>query len=239
MTNYKKKLLAVFAHPDDESFGPGGTLALYAKRGVEIHILCATRGEAGKGTGEVRTQELLEAAKVLGVKSVEFLNFKDGELCNNNYHDLANKILEKIQSFKPDVVLTYDLKGISGHLDHIAVAFTTTFAFTKQKLAKKLYYFCGPVYKGPISKVMNFFRKKYFVYFPPSTSEEEITTTIDVSSVWKIKEGAMKKHVSQMEDVKRLLLIGKLLPKKEKFILFSPFVPRLCSGLRRDRDLFD
>lgn len=216
-----KKLLAVFAHPDDESFGPGGTLALYAKQGVEIHLLCATRGEAGRGNGEIRSKELLEAAKILGIKKVEFLDFKDGELCNNNYHELAEKILEKIKAFKPDVVLTYDLKGISGHIDHIAVSLTTTFAFTKQKAVKKLYYYCGPVYKGAVSKAMEFFRKKYFVYFPPPTPEENITTKIDVSSVWKIKEEAMKKHISQAQDVKRLLLMGKLLPKKEYFILFE------------------
>src|SRR3990167_2864362 len=97
-----KKILAVFAHPDDESFGPGGTLAKYAKEGVEVHILCATKGEAGENSNkdhkvykvekvknieEIREKELLAAAKVLGVKKVEFLNFVDGELSNNKYHE--------------------------------------------------------------------------------------------------------------------------------------------------------
>src|SRR3972149_8828237 len=109
-----KKILAVFAHPDDETFGPGGTLAKYAQEGVEIHLLCATRGERGEWSASakasagkqekihhIREKELLRSAKILGIKKVEFLNFVDGYLCNSNYHDLAQKIITKIKSFKP------------------------------------------------------------------------------------------------------------------------------------------
>ena len=78
-----KKVLAVLAHPDDESFGLGGTLALYAQRGYETYYVCATRGEVGtvspeflkgfKDTAEMRTDELTRAAKELGLKEVIFL----------------------------------------------------------------------------------------------------------------------------------------------------------------------
>src|SRR3989344_5772968 len=117
----KRRLLAVFAHPDDEAFGPGGTIAKYASSGVDIHLLCATKGEEGewddthrssvqlsgqKRIEHVREEELKRSAKILGVKSVEFLGFVDGRLCNAIYHDMAKKIVDKIKSFKPHVVLT-------------------------------------------------------------------------------------------------------------------------------------
>ena len=79
-----KRLLAIVAHPDDESFGPGGTLAKYAGEGVEVHLLCATRGESGRHKpgersqgsklGDIREKELRGAAEVLGIKQVEFMD---------------------------------------------------------------------------------------------------------------------------------------------------------------------
>src|ERR1043165_10304259 len=82
-----KTILAVLAHPDDESFGLGGTLALYARKGYDTYLVCATRGEAGtldpehlngyKDTAELRTNELMRAAKILGLKEVFFLGYRD------------------------------------------------------------------------------------------------------------------------------------------------------------------
>jgi N-acetyl-1-D-myo-inositol-2-amino-2-deoxy-alpha-D-glucopyranoside deacetylase len=83
----KKILLAVLAHPDDESFGMGGTLALYAARGVEVHLVCATRGEVGEvapellnrfeSIAELRESELRCAAGNLGLAGVHFLGYRD------------------------------------------------------------------------------------------------------------------------------------------------------------------
>ena len=82
-----QRLLAVLAHPDDESFGMGGTLALYAQRGVEVHLICATRGEAGMmdaehlqgytSTADKRETELRCAARILGLREVHFLDYRD------------------------------------------------------------------------------------------------------------------------------------------------------------------
>lgn len=206
-----KRLLAVFAHPDDEAFGPGGTLVKYAAEGVEIHILCATRGEAGKWHQEklkiseeielhhVREKELIRSAKVLGVAKVEFLDFVDGTLCNANYHQLADKITNKINSFRPQVILTLDRLGISGHLDHIAVSLTTTYSFLKTNVSQKLYYQC----------MLNENREKeldnYFIYFPEGYDKTDITTRIDWGEYWDKKIEAMKQHQSQTHDVERIL----------------------------------
>src|SRR3989304_5201223 len=82
-----KKILAALAHPDDESFGMGGTLALYAQRGVDVHLVCATRGEAGTveaehlegyaSIAERRVAELRCAALRLGLSGVHFLDYRD------------------------------------------------------------------------------------------------------------------------------------------------------------------
>jgi LmbE family N-acetylglucosaminyl deacetylase len=137
----KKKILSVLAHPDDESFGMGGTLALYAQQGVEVHLICATRGEAGEvdaeflegyqSIAERREDELRCAANYLGLKKVHFLNYRDSGMqgSEDNQHPNAfiNTPLEKVTSqvvdyireIKPQVVLTFDPVGGYHHPDHI------------------------------------------------------------------------------------------------------------------------
>ena len=223
-----KRLLAVFAHPYDEAFGPGGTIAKYASSGVDIHLLCATKGEEGewddthrssvqlsgqKRIEHVREEELKRSAKILGVKSVEFLGFVDGRLCNAIYHDMAKKIVDKIKSFKPHVVLTVDRLGVSGHLDHIAVSMITTYAFLKLSYPRKLYYHCLP--RQWYTQRM----KKYFIYFPKGYDRDEITTRIDYRHFWLVRIMAMQQHMSQAKDVKDVTRMYEKRPKRDHFIL--------------------
>lgn len=225
-----KKILAIFAHPDDEAFGPGGTLAKYASEGATIHLLCATRGEAGQwdtksrlrqGYGgqakisQVREKELLTSAKILGVTKVDFLDYMDGRLCNAIYHELAEKIMAKIKSFKPDVIITIERRGVSGHLDHIAISMITTYAHLKTKIAKKLYYHClSDTARKSEGRLDN-----YFVYFPEGYKDSEITTKIDFLPYWDKKVAAMNAHQSQIQDVRFILKRYKHLPKTDCFIL--------------------
>jgi N-acetylglucosamine malate deacetylase 2 len=234
----QKKMLAVFAHPDDEAFGPGGTIAKYAHEGVEVHLLCATRGEAGQWDEEsknkqqttnnkkqitnnkqqkkihhVREEELLDSAKILGVKRVEFLNYVDGTLCNAVYHEIAEKIMKKIQTFKPQILLTVERRGVSGHLDHIAMSMITTYAFQKTTIPKKLYYHCLP------QKWFDHRMQEYFIYFPEGYGEDEITTRIDYTKYWEEKKNAMIAHKSQAADSVVLLKRYSKWPKTDHFIL--------------------
>ncbi|MDP1548494.1 MAG: PIG-L family deacetylase [Anaerolineales bacterium] len=146
-----KKILAVLAHPDDESFGLGGTLALYALRGYETYYVCATRGEEGsadeeflkgyKDTAEMRTDELMRAAKHLGLKEVFFLGYRDSGMpgmdannhpdaqINHPVEEVAGKVVKYIRSLKPDVVITFDPIGGYKHPDHIHIHKATVFAF--------------------------------------------------------------------------------------------------------------
>lgn len=220
----EKRILAVFAHPDDESFGPAGTLAKYASEGVNIKLLCATRGEAGqwfkkeeKKNGvkieSIREKELLKSAEILGISEVKFLDFIDGTLSNNLYHKLAEKIIKELNTFKPQIILTIERRGVSGHLDHIAVSMITTYSYLKTKTANKLYYHC--MARENRDKMSD----DYFVYFPEGYDQKEITTRIDYSRFWDKKVSSMMAHQSQIQDVERLLKRFKQQPKTDNFIL--------------------
>jgi len=146
-----KTLLAVLAHPDDETFGMGGTLALYARRGVSVHLICATRGELGeidlkykeriKSASCLRTQELRCAADALGIDQLHFLKYRDsgmpGSDANHHPKALAAQPVEKVaeevvhlmRQIQPDVVITFDPIGGYRHPDHIAIQRATVQAF--------------------------------------------------------------------------------------------------------------
>lgn len=134
--------MAVLAHPDDESFGMGGTLALYAQRGAAVHLVCATRGEAGDAPPELmkdyasvadlRVAELRCAAGVLGLAGVHFLDYRDSGMSGSldNEHpqalaraapeEVAGRVAHLMRQLKPQVVLTFDPIGGYMHPDHIA-----------------------------------------------------------------------------------------------------------------------
>lgn len=136
-------ILACFAHPDDESFSIGGTLARYASRGDDITLVCTTRGEAGEisdpalaspeNLGEVRERELRCAAAALGIGRVEILGYRDsgmeGTEDNNDPRayvmadrdEVIARLVGYIRSLKPEVVITFDPDGAYGHPDHIAI----------------------------------------------------------------------------------------------------------------------
>jgi N-acetyl-1-D-myo-inositol-2-amino-2-deoxy-alpha-D-glucopyranoside deacetylase len=147
----KKTILAVLAHPDDESFGMGGTLALYASRGVDVHLVCATRGEVGEvspdllqgfeSIAKLRESELRCAAAILGLNAVHFLDYRDSGMPGSpdNIHlqalaaqpldEVAANVVCYIRTLKPQVVLTFDPIGGYRHPDHIAIQKATVRAF--------------------------------------------------------------------------------------------------------------
>src|SRR6266568_3140736 len=105
-----KPLVAIFAHPDDEVFGPGGTIATFASE-RDIYIICVTNGDAGLNSstkthdlGEIRKEEMLESTKILGVKQVFFLGYKDGSLNNNLYHEIAEKVQKILEKILPETL---------------------------------------------------------------------------------------------------------------------------------------
>ena len=146
-----RRLLIAFAHPDDESFGPGGTAIHYAKKQVAVHYVCGTRGEAGEvdsshlaagqTVADLRTQELRCAADILGFAGLHFLNYRDSgmEKSRDNQHpaslhqapltEVVEKITYLIRKIRPQAVLTFDPQGGYFHPDHIKMHQATTQAF--------------------------------------------------------------------------------------------------------------
>lgn len=213
----RKSIVGIFAHPDDEAFGPGGTLAELAKVN-DVYIICATSGETATGVmdkklGKERRQELENSAKILGVKKVFFLGFKDGTLCNNFYHTIADKVKEILRNLHPDILITFEPRGVSGHIDHVVMSMVTQFIFPQIPSAKKLMMHCMP-YERSLAM-----HGKYFIYFPYGYKDADIDEIVDISAVWETKVEAMYCHKSQIHDIRRILEHSKNLPKQEYFLV--------------------
>ena len=176
-----KTLIAVLAHPDDESFGMGGTLALYAQKGYEVHLVCATLGEAGTVDDEylqgydsiaaLREAELRCAIQSLGVTSLHLLGYRDSGMpgtpenehpnaqINHSVEEIAGKVVKYIREIKPDIVLTFDPMGGYRHPDHIHIQKATTLAFEKSNDAS-FHPEASPPYK-PLALYYHLFPRKF------------------------------------------------------------------------------
>ena len=154
-----KRLMLAFPHPDDESFGPGGTIAKYAREGTEVHYVCATRGEVGTveaelikpyehlpadlRLGALRGQELRNAADVLGLAGLHYLGYRDSGMTgstdnryprafiNANPVEATGRLVKLIREIKPQVIVTFDPFGGYGHPDHIFIHHRTHEAFVE------------------------------------------------------------------------------------------------------------
>ncbi len=212
------RVLCIFAHPDDESFGPGGTIHLLTKT-HEVYLICVTNGDAGENSvsgsklslGKIRQNELRKSSKFLGTKKVFFLNYADASLNNLQYHEIASKIQKIADELEPEILMTFEPLGVSGHIDHIAVSMITSYVFERSPYAKKLMQFC-------ISKEQSSVFGEYFIYRPDGYEEKDIQETVDISSVRELKTKSMYMHASQSVDVERLVrLYGNF--TKEYFLV--------------------
>jgi LmbE family N-acetylglucosaminyl deacetylase len=150
--NTPKTLIFVGAHPDDESFGVGGTLAQYAAAGYKVYYICGTRGEVGEvkpefmqgyaSIADLRSNELKCAAQTLGLADVIYLGYRDSGMAGSeeNKHpqalaaapleQVAGRIVEIFRWLKPEVVVTFDPIGGYHHPDHVAIHNVTVLAFS-------------------------------------------------------------------------------------------------------------
>ena len=240
-----KRLLLVFAHPDDESFSCGGTVPKYVKAGWQVDLICATRGEDGSRgpytdlpqdqLGDIRQKELQKAAVTLGVNSITFLGYRDGTLSVQTVGELEDKVYKKMEELVPDAVITMDTTGISNHPDHIKMSYVTTYAFQKYaawiegqlkdqegaaQIFPKLYYACMP------ESVVEYLKKKKTLpaqsFGKPrlGTPDKNITTVINIMKFGSTKKKALTSHISQQEDIDRFLsLPSQPMLKHEYFML--------------------
>ncbi|HEX8938737.1 MAG TPA: PIG-L deacetylase family protein [Candidatus Limnocylindrales bacterium] len=144
-------LVAIFAHPDDESFGCGGTLALHAARGEPVTVVCATDGDQGGRPGEdavdhsmdpeVRREELRCACRAMGAAEPVFLGYRDsgmegwgapdGALSLADPEEVVERLVEQLRRLRPATVVTFDPGGIYGHPDHVAISAHASEAFRR------------------------------------------------------------------------------------------------------------
>jgi LmbE family N-acetylglucosaminyl deacetylase len=209
-----RSLMCVLAHPDDETFGPGGTIAKYAREGVHVSVIIATGGQAGRSSGlasspeelgRIREDEAREAGRFLGVASIHFFGYMDGKLDEVDEDVVGERVVRLMREERPDVVITFGPEGAGNeHRDHRRISHITTKAvaaaaspdeFKDQTgaglaphLVKKFYYMSG--HEPPWRKM--------------STPFLPITTVIDIADLVHVKLEAFKLHRSQQEWMSRL-----------------------------------
>jgi N-acetylglucosamine malate deacetylase 2 len=230
-----KRMLLVFAHPDDESFTCGGTVAKYVKAGWRVDLICATRGQVGESgpygektpteLGMIREAEVRSAARLLGISSVTFLDYMDGKLDEDRPGKLEDMLYQKFEEMIPDCVITFDTLGISNHPDHIRLSYSTTYSFQKYAFwiekqlkadpayqeddAPKLYYACVPETVVEYLKRKKVFTEESFGRKWIGPEDKRITTAISIKGFQMIKKKALKLHVTQKEEIDRFLSLAK------------------------------
>jgi LmbE family N-acetylglucosaminyl deacetylase len=226
------KLLAILAHPDDESLGLGGILAKYGSEGVETYLITATRGELGwfgpaeenpgpAELGKIREQELADATEVLGLREAILLDYHDGEVDKADQVVLRQQLVQHIRRIRPDVVVTFDHNGVYGHPDHIFVTRAATAAAVEAADASvadasgqpphvtpKLYYFAWT------EEVQTAYEKAFgeLVMHIEGVERRAVTwphwtisTWIDTSAHWETVWEAIRCHCSQLPGYQKLL----------------------------------
>ena len=215
----KKTGFCIIAHPDDEAFGPSGTLALLAKN-HDVHVICVTDGGSdprfhkigGKKLSTLRVEELNASARVLGVKHVHMLNYRDGTLSHNLYHEIAEKITVLVKKHNPSFMITTELRGISGHLDHVAVAMISSYVFRENRAIDAIWYNCT-------NKNSSNLMKHYFIFFPEGFDRDDVDLVVDIKKVFLKKVAAARCHKTQIKDALRVIAKWTISPKEEWFFV--------------------
>ncbi len=249
-----KRLLLLLAHPDDETFGPGGTIAKYASEGANVYLATATRGEVGMlgeppvtdraHLGEVRTAELQCAAGILGIRKVSFLGFVDGQLASTPREQIVEKAVEQIRWTRPQVVIGFGPGGVSGHPDHQVMSAVALEAFDAAAdparfpdqirngvipwASRKLYQF----------EVAQEIFDEWGVPFS-GVPRKNLTTFVDTSAFVDRKIEAFYSHRTQVKDYSRILSREgyREFSRRETYVLAKSRLPQASLSLP-ETDLF-
>lgn len=221
-----RSLALVFAHPDDETFATGGTLARYAAAGVPWDLFCATDGDAGKSSvpvasreelGALRRNELWLAARQLGVRDVACAGHPDGALGGVDFDRLAGEIVAFLRRVRPAVVLTFGPEGApTGHRDHKAISRAATAAF----------FLSGVRTAYPDAGAAHAPRRLYYVTWPTPAPGAELqleglpaAAVIDVRDFLPAKREAFLLHATQRQHEARFTELG--MTETERYALAS------------------
>ncbi len=243
----------LLAHPDDETFGPGGTIARYAGEGADVTLVTATRGEAGMlgdppvtdraHLGETRSEELRSAAAILGAREVVFLGFRDGGLAFVPRERIVEKAVREIRRRMPQVLVGFGPEGVSRHPDHVVMSAVASEAFDaaadpsrfpEQRRDGLSPWAPAKLYRFEVAEDI-FARWGVPLAGVP---RETLTTFIDTSAHVDRKIEAFRCHRTQSKDVDRILARDgyREFAREETYVLARS---RLGGAARPERDLFD
>ncbi len=196
-------LAAVLAHPDDESFGCAGALALARDAGVTTRLLVVTRGEAATADGEPdptfgdrREAELIGAAKAIGLDEVSILEgYADGVVADQPFETLVDEIAAWLADRRPQAVITFGPHGVTGHPDHVVVGSATRWAverLAETGQAPNAVYVISPIFDPGGNR------------YDLSPEEQTATHRIDITTVAPRKLEALQSHASQTDTAEEI-----------------------------------
>lgn len=230
-----RSLLAVVAHPDDEAYGPGGTLAYYADRGVDVYLACATRGEAGRRRGSppfvsqselggVRVRELHCSARILGVKDIFLLDLPDGGIAGFDPPEAALRLARVIRQTAPQVLIAFGPGGsLSPHPDHVAVSHLAAAAVLTL---------------APAERPRRIFHYLSTWRSSPEDHTDRRPVVVDIGAYRLRRLQALKCHLTQVQQVPWLFgdegQVAATFPAEDRFLLVDP-----PAGDGSPADLFD
>lgn len=210
----KRVILGIFAHPDDDAFGASPTLLKERRNGSDIHLVLCTAGGAGANPdgvpdlAAIRLEEWRTSSELIGVSATHFLGYRDGELNNQTMIEIATyteKLVQNIVNHQsPDEIelITLDLNGITGHVDHIAVARAVCLAYYRLKPSlpqlTRLRMACAPKSVIPTSNVN-------WIYCETGRSDQEIDEVVDAREYREQVMGIIRAHHSQRHDGERYI----------------------------------
>jgi LmbE family N-acetylglucosaminyl deacetylase len=196
-------LAAVLAHPDDESFGCAGSLALAHVTGITTRLLVVTRGEAGTPDGApdpsfggTREAELICAARAIGLDEVSLLDgYPDGGVADEPFSRLVEEIAAWLADRRPQAVITFGPHGVTGHPDHIVVGSATRWAVEKlaeSGIAPNAVYVISPIF-DPGGNLYDL-----------SPEEQAASHRIEITGVAERKLAALECHASQADTAEAI-----------------------------------
>ena len=234
------RILLVFAHPDDESFVTAGLARGYADRGAEVVLVTATRGDAGRvgdpplcdreALPALREAELREAADVLGISEVHFLDYQDKQLADAPIDRIRAELVAHIHRHRPHVVITFDPNGMNGHADHVAIARFTmdavaaaadprwmTEAAIPHRVQRVLW--TAPILPWEVARTAD-------LHLEPG-----VDFVLDVAPHWQAKAEALRAHRTQQVPIDRCFMskadVEKILSVEIFRQAWGPPVPRV------------
>jgi len=252
-----RRLSLVFAHPDDDTFGVGGTIAKH-RDDLDLQVILATSGEAGiiadpslatrENLGRVREEESRASYRALGVEpELHFLRYPDGGLAGVEREELVAKVAELVAAFRPEVVVTFGPEGVTKHEDHVTMHHVGTEAFQRARTADgegftRLFYVGIPA--SEIERFRELQRMAGMEPFDPEAPfqprgvpDDTIAVWVDCMDVWKTKHEALLAHRTQASEIEEI-------PEQARPLVFGNeyFVqawPEREPGPERLRDLFE